>query len=73
MKGRPVLGVKSEISLFGHRRGFGRGGGCVGRSFLRHLVFLFEGVAEFIYSLVYGSSRFTDVHEEVFVYWPGAL
>ena len=32
----------------------------------RHQVFSFDGVAEFVHSLVYGSSRFTDVHEEVF-------
>jgi hypothetical protein len=36
-------------------------------SFLGHQVFSFDGVAEFVHSLVYGSSRFTDVHEEVLV------
>jgi hypothetical protein len=42
-------------------------------SFLRHQVFSFDGVAEFVHSLVYGSSRFTDVHEEVFAGWSDAV
>lgn len=39
----------------------------------RHQVFSFDGVAEFVHALVYGSSRFPDVHEEVFAYWPDAV
>ena len=42
-------------------------------SFLGHQVFSFYGVAEFVHTLVYGSSRFTDVHEEVFSGWPDAV
>jgi len=42
-------------------------------SFLGHQVFSFDCVAEFVHSLVYGSSRFTDVHEEVFVYRSDAV
>ena len=31
-----------------------------------HQVGSVEGLAEFVHSLVYGSSRFADIHEEVF-------
>jgi len=49
-----------------------RGGGRVG-IVPRHQVFSFEGVAEFVHPLVYGSPGFADVHEEVLVDWPDAI
>jgi hypothetical protein len=30
------------------------------------IIGLFDDVAMFVFSVVYGSSRFTDVHEEIF-------
>ncbi len=48
-------------------------GAAVWGSFLRHQFGSVEGLAEFVYSFVYGSSRFSDVHEEVFSGWPDAV
>ena len=42
-------------------------------SFLWHQVGAFDGVAEFVHPLVYGSPGFYDVHEEVLVDRPDAV
>ena len=49
-----------------------RGGGRVG-IVPWHQVFSFDGVAEFVQSLVYGSPGLSDVHEEIFTYGPDAV